>query len=173
MRCFAGGGRVSSTNFGFISVVSFPDGVWGGSDMPNNARSALLGASLFVMVLTAAARAGTVPPCTPPNNVSSTTSLNEVPAALRQALKQQVGDIVAPDEKFDATDVVITGRNRRLIFIWNVGKRWIVATEHGGRVYNRPIFAYDLSQDGQSATLVQEGVGGCGTALSLLGAGPP
>jgi hypothetical protein len=173
MRCFAGGGLVSSTNFGVISVVSFPDGVWGGSGMPNNARSALLGASLFVMVLTAAARAGTISPCTPPNNVSLTMSLNEVPAALRQALKQHVGDIVAPDEKFDATNVIVTGRNRRLIFIWNVGKRWIVATEHGGRVYNRPIFAYDLSQDGLSATLVQETIGGCGEAVSLLGLGSP
>jgi hypothetical protein len=142
-------------------------------DMPNNARSALLGASLFVAALTVMARADTIPPCTSPNNVSLTTSLNEAPAALRQALKRNVGDIVAPGEKFDTTDVVVTGRSRRLIFIWNLGKRWIVATEHGGRVYNRPIFAYDLSHDGQSATLVQEGVGGCGMALSLLGLAAP
>jgi hypothetical protein len=142
-------------------------------DMPNNAHSVLLGASLFVVALTVMARADTIPPCTPPNNVSLTTSLNEAPAALRQALKEHVGDIVAPGEKFDATDVVVTGRSRRLIFIWNLGNRWIVATEHGGRVYKRPIFAYDLGQDGQSATLVQEGVGGCGMALSLLGLATP
>jgi hypothetical protein len=141
--------------------------------MPDNARSALLGASLFVTALTVMARADTMPPCTPPNNVSLTTSLNEAPAALRQALKQHVGDIVAPGEKFDTADVVVTGRSRRLIFIWNLGNRWIVATEHGGRAYNRPIFAYDLSQDGQSATLVHEGAGGCGIALSLLGLASP
>jgi hypothetical protein len=141
--------------------------------MPNNARSALLSASLFVAALPVTARADTLPPCVPPNTVSLTTSLNEAPAALRQALKQHVGDIVAPDEKFDATDVVVTGRNRRLIFIWNLGNRWIVATERGGRVYDRPIFAYDLSHDGQSTTLVREGAGGCGMALSLLGLAPP
>jgi hypothetical protein len=40
--------------------------------------------------------------------------------------------------------------------MWNNGKRWVVATERGGRGYNNPIFAYDLSADSNSATLVQE-----------------
>ena len=142
--------------------------------MPNNVVSALLGVPLFVAAATA--RADVIPACTPPNGVSSTTSLTEAPAALRQALKEHVGDIVAPDEKFDATDVVRVGRNRRLIFIWNIGKRWIVATEHGGRGYNDPIFAYDLSHGSQSATLVQARIAFpntvCDTASSLLGVRP-
>jgi len=122
----------------------------------DHALSALLGVSLFVAAPIASARADIIPVCTLPSNVTSATSLNEAPAALRQALKERVGGIVAPDEKFDSTDIVLTGRNRHLIFVWNVGRRWIVATEHGGRGYNDPIFAYDLSEDSQTATLVEE-----------------
>jgi hypothetical protein len=88
------------------------------------------------------------------------------------ALKRDVGELVAPGERFDATDVVMTGKNRRLIFIWNVGRRWIVATEHGGYGYNNPIFAFDLSQDGRDAALVAEWIAFprnvCSTALTLL-----
>jgi hypothetical protein len=87
-------------------------------------------------------------------------------------LREHIGELAEPGTKFDATDVVVTGRNRRLIFVWYLGKRWIVATEHGGRGYNDPIFAYDLSQDGQSATLVQESIAFpktvCSTASSML-----
>jgi hypothetical protein len=55
-----------------------------------------------------------------------------------------------------AIDVVVTGHNRRLIFIWSRGDRWVIATEHGGRGYNDPIFAYAVSSDGLKATLLAE-----------------
>jgi hypothetical protein len=102
-------------------------------------------------------------------------SLNGAPPALLRALKQRVGELVPPGERFDATDVVVTGRDRRLIFIWTVGTRWIVATEHGGLGYNDPIFAYDLSQDGRDATLMAERIAFphsvCSTASELLTVG--
>jgi len=67
--------------------------------------------------------------------------------------------MAAPGARYDLGDDLgffSTGLDRRLLFVWHRGKRWIVATERGGRGYYDPIFAYDLSQDGQSATLVQE-----------------
>jgi hypothetical protein len=90
-------------------------------------------------------------------------------------LKERLGEMVAPGEAFDATDLIETERNRRLIFVWNVGNRWIVATEHGGLGYNDPILAYDLNQDGGRVTLVQERIASpctvCPTALILLEVG--
>jgi len=143
--------------------------------MHNDACSGLIASCLFALVSITPAKADDIPACAPPNGVSSMSSLNQTPPALLRALKERFVDIVASGEKFDATDVVVTGRNRRLIFIWNMGVRWIVATEHGGFVYNDPIFAYDLGPDGQSATLVQERVAVpstvCAAALSLLGSG--
>jgi hypothetical protein len=113
-----------------------------------------------------------IPPCTAPDGVSVGASLDETPPALGQALRQHLGKIVAPGGRFDATDLVVTGHNRRLIFIWNAGPRWIVATERGGIGYSDPILAYDLSQDGQTALLVDERNAlpetVCATASTLL-----
>jgi hypothetical protein len=90
---------------------------------------------------------------------------------MLRALKEHVGEIVPRGATFDATDVVVTGQSRE-IFVWNAGRRWVVATEHGGRSYNDPIFAYDLGQDGRSASLVAERIAFpetvCATAFSLL-----
>jgi hypothetical protein len=99
-------------------------------------------------------KSDSIPLCTVPEGVSS-VSVRNTPAALLQSLEKDVGDIAAPGEEFDATDVVVTGRDRRILFIWNAGRRWIVATEHGGRGYNNPVFAFDLSQDNRQATKVQ------------------
>jgi hypothetical protein len=119
-----------------------------------------------------------IPPCTMPNGVAS-TSLTYAPPALVQALRDHIGEIAAPGASFNATDntdFVGTGLHRRLIFIWHSGRRWIVATEHGGRGYDDPIFAYDLSDDRRGATLVQESIADpdtvCATAASLLRANP-
>jgi hypothetical protein len=66
----------------------------------------------------------------------------------------------------------MTGQNRRLIFVRVHGTRWVIATEHGGRGYNDPVFAYDVDPDGSSAKLVGEQVAMpdtlCATAKKLL-----
>jgi hypothetical protein len=145
--------------------------------MLNNILSGLGSASLLIAMVITSARADYIPSCSVPNGVSSASLQAGAPPALLAALKEHVGDIAAPGTAFDATDVVVTGRSRRLIFVWNVGRRWIVATEHGGRGYNDPIFAYDLSQDDRTATLVQERIAFPGTvcsiASSLLSFEPP
>ena len=97
-----------------------------------------------------------IAPCRAPAGAAVITRRDSLPRALRDALKQKLGELVPPSSPFDATDVVQTGHNRRLIFIWSRGNRWVVATEHGGRGYNDPILAYDLSADGAKATLHAE-----------------
>ena len=96
----------------------------------------------------------------------------DIPAALRDAVKQRLGELVPTNSPFDATDVVTTGHNRRLIFFWTRGHRWVVATEHGGRGYNDPILAYDVSLDGRQASFVAERIAYpnsvCSTAEELL-----
>ena len=105
--------------------------------------------------LIAAAKADSIPACSVPPGVQSVAQLSATPAALQRAVHDTVGDIVPAGEPFDATDVATVGRFRRLIFIWNTGRRWLVATEHGGIAYNDPIFAYVLSEDDRQATLVE------------------
>ena len=105
--------------------------------------------------LIAAAKADNIPACSAPPGVQSVAQLSVTPVALQRSLRDTVGNIVPAGEPFDATDVTTVGRFRRLIFIWNAGRRWIVATEHGGIAYNDPIFAYVLSEDGRQATLVE------------------
>lgn len=113
-----------------------------------------------------------IDPCRTPAGAAVILRQDSLPPALRDALKQKLGELVSPGSPFDRTDFVQTGHNRRFIFIWSRGNRWIVATEHGGRGYNDPILAYDLSPDGARATLRAERVTGpkavCSTAEELL-----
>ena len=97
-----------------------------------------------------------IPPCRLPIGVVSTARQEDMPASLRRAVREKLGPVVSPTSPFDGTDVVVTGHNRRLIFIWSRGDRWVIATEHGGRGYNDPIFAYAVSSDGLKATLLAE-----------------
>jgi len=97
-----------------------------------------------------------IPPCRVTLGGVSYSDQKDMPVALRDAVKQRLGDLVPPDSPFDATDVVTTGHNRRLIFIWVKGTRWVVATERGGRGYSDPLFAYELSPNGQQARLIAE-----------------
>jgi hypothetical protein len=70
-----------------------------------------------------------------------------LPPALRHALP---GDIALPGEPFDSTDVYVKGhKHRRYIFVWNIGNRWMVATEQGGIALRAEIFTYDLGKDGE------------------------
>ena len=135
--------------------------------------------SFFAMLLAATCSAcappDKVPPCTIPPGVTSTSLETGTPPALVQALKDHIGEMAVPGARYDIGDVhgfFSTGLDRRLIFVWHLGNRWVVATERGGRGYYDPMFAYDLSQDGQSATLVQEQNADpdtvCSTASSML-----
>lgn len=75
-----------------------------------------------------------------------------------KALTDGYGVFARPGEPFRATDVIIDPSlsNKRIIFVWEQGTRWIVATERGGIGYNDPILVYDLDPQNTEATLVKE-----------------
>jgi hypothetical protein len=92
--------------------------------------------------------------CPVPPGAVNVSIPSGLPLSLRIALP---GDIALPGEPFDATDVYVKSHNhRRYIFVWNIGTRWIVATEQGGRVLRAAIFTYDLGKDDKTAALIEE-----------------
>jgi hypothetical protein len=97
-----------------------------------------------------------------------------LPSGLPPALRDKMGNIALPGQPFNAIDVYVKGQpNQRYIFVWNIGTRWIVATEQGGIALRSAIFDYDLSRDGKTATLIDKHVGHpgdvCGAATKLAG----
>jgi hypothetical protein len=77
-----------------------------------------------------------------------------LPPALRHALP---GDIALPGEPFDTTDVYVMGhKHRRYIFVWNIGTRWIVATEIGGIALRAAISTYELGKADKTAVLIDD-----------------
>jgi hypothetical protein len=133
---------------------------------------ALIAPSLATGIMVGTAKADNIPHCQLPSGASAVGALSEAPSAIQRALRDNIGEIVESGERFDSTDVPTTGHSRRLIFIWSMGNRWVVATEHGGIAYNDPIFIYNLSADGQKAELVGTRTTipptVCSTALSLI-----
>jgi hypothetical protein len=109
----------------------------------------LLAAVLFITTAQAAISACPVPPGAV--NVALPAGL---PPALRHAMP---GDIALPGEPFDTTDVYVMGhKHRRYLFVWNIGSRWIVATEIGGIALRAGISIYDLGKDGKTAALIDK-----------------
>lgn len=98
------------------------------------------------------AHADYIAPCPVPAGIVSVP----LPGGLPPALRKEFGDIALPNQDFDATDVELTGRNVRFIFVWNKGSKWLVATEHGGIGYYDLISAYDLSKDFQTASKIAD-----------------
>jgi hypothetical protein len=127
----------------------------------------------ILMSLSAISRADNIAPCSPPDSDVKVLSFpGSVPAIVLKALTEHVGDIVAPGVMFDSTDVIRTGHNRRAIFVWNRGERYVIATERGGIGYNDPVFVYEVDPRAHSAKLVSEEVAFpdtvCEVAKSLM-----
>jgi hypothetical protein len=82
----------------------------------------------------------------------------ELPSGLPPALGKAMGNNIAlPGEPFDATDVVVKGHKySRYIFVWNRGKRWIVATEQGGIALRAMVYVYELRKEGTTAALIEK-----------------
>jgi hypothetical protein len=97
-----------------------------------------------------------------------------LPSGLPSALREALDDIALPGEPFDASDVYVKRHKRsRYIFVWNIGSRWIVATEQGGKVLRAEVLAYDLGKEGKTAALIEERStfpnSACATAARLAG----
>ncbi len=98
------------------------------------------------------AQAAVIPDCPVPPGVVKADLRSGLPPALRCVM----GDVALPGEPFDTTDVYVKGhKHRRYIFVWNIGKRWIVATEQGGIALRDVLFTYELSKDGKTAALIE------------------
>lgn len=108
------------------------------------------GALVWTLVASATSAQVTCP--VPPGAVKVALP-SGLPPALRAALP---GDIALPGEPFDATDVYVKGhKHRRYIFVWNIGSRWIVATEIGGIALRAAVSTYDVGKDGKTAALIE------------------
>jgi hypothetical protein len=82
----------------------------------------------------------------------------DIPPLLRAALAHDIGVYALPGADYDATDVVRTGIHHRLLWVRRRATRWVVAFEHGGRIYNDPFLAYELGFDGQTIAAVRSGL---------------
>jgi len=79
-----------------------------------------------------------------------------LPSGLSPALRKATGNIALPGEPFNAIDIYVKGQpSRRYIFVWNIGKRWIVAAEQGGKALRATTFTYDLGKDDKTAVLIE------------------
>lgn len=107
----------------------------------------------------ACAKESYIAPCSLPDSSATILSFpGGTPDALQKAFRLRVGNIASPGEKFDSTDVVKTGRNRRVIFVWNRGLDYVIATEQGGIAYNDPVFLHRIDPQNRMAILVSENV---------------
>jgi hypothetical protein len=93
--------------------------------------------------------------CHAPVGVTAVAIPDGMPQALRETVESTLGDIALPGQSFNATDAGPPGHDRRYLFVWNRGKRWFVATEHGGIAYNDPILEYEIGEDGRTVSLVK------------------
>ena len=132
-------------------------------------RGAIASAILALFAIYVVADAA--PSCTAPPGMAS-VPLKQVPSVLLQTLIDNLGEIAPPIGRFDRTDVFMFGRNRRFAFFWKADDKWIVATEHGGFVYNNPIFLYDVGGDEQKAVLAAQAIASpktlCAVASELI-----
>ena len=107
--------------------------------------------------------------------VPSGTIKVELPSGLPPALAKAMGNSIAlPGEPFDSSDVIVKGHKySRYIFVWNIGKRWIVATEQGGIALRAMVYVYELRKEGATAALIAKRITlpqeVCGAATGLAG----
>jgi hypothetical protein len=112
-----------------------------------------------------------IAPCTVPKGAFAVSPPRDLPPVLSMDLYLRLGDIVAPGQAFQATDVGDGSKSRRFIFAWHAGDKWVIATEHGGRGYNDPIFLYKMGEDKSPSLIdsqITEPAGVCRTATKLL-----
>jgi hypothetical protein len=129
----------------------------------------MVGASVMVASAALAQVAATRDCPAPPGAINVA-----LPSGLPPVLRKAMGNIALPGEPFNAIDIYVKGQpNRRYIFVWNIGTRWIVATEQGGIALRSAIFVYDLGKEGKTPTLISERIGFmnnvCGAATKLAG----
>ena len=113
----------------------------------------VMATALALSASATSARAAAIENCPAPPGAVKVALPSGLPSALRGAM----GNVALPGEPFDEIDVYVKGhKQRRYIFVWNVGNRWIVATEQGGIALRAVAQTYDLGKDGKTATLIEK-----------------
>lgn len=103
--------------------------------------------SLLSLAVAGSAQADNVPACPVPAGVID-VPFDQIPVAFQKALHDKVGNVAAPGQPFNATDVVDgTLPGSREIFAWNSGSRWVIVIEMGGRAYHDEVYAFDAGAD--------------------------
>jgi hypothetical protein len=133
-------------------------------------RIVLIAIALGLLTSATPVRAAAIADCVAPPGAVKVALPSGLPPALRKAM----GDVAMPGEPFDEIDVYVKGhKHSRYIFVWNIGDRWIVATERGGIALRAVAATYDLGKDGKSATLIEERItfpsSVCAAATRLAG----
>jgi len=115
------------------------------------------------------------PACIPPGQAVP-VPFEHVPSVLLRSLSDSLGKVAEPGTSFNVTDVVWFENVpfRRFNFFWTAGRRWVIATEHGGFAYNNPILVFELGEDQRAATLIAEKLASpdtvCAVASDLIAA---
>lgn len=95
--------------------------------------------------------------CSAPPGAISVRLLELTLLALRRAVARDIGEVASPFEDFAEGCIAEPGKLRqRLLFVWKVGSRWVVATERGGYAYSNPVLAYELTNEDETASLVEQ-----------------
>jgi hypothetical protein len=112
---------------------------------------------LAALALTpAAAQEGGISACPLPKRAQA-TSWARAPESLYWSVIRVEGDILPPGAPLEAANPrnPATGYDRRVMFVWRFGLRWVVATEHTRYGYYNYVLAFDLSPDLQHAALAE------------------
>lgn len=87
--------------------------------------------------------------CTPAHRSTSVFSLKELPASLRKALHDRVGEMADRGEFFNVGDVVTRPAPfDRFIRGGEIGEKWFVWYEHGGIAYWKQILLFGSDPSG-------------------------
>lgn len=115
-------------------------------------------ALLVLGAIPASAWAENLPPCPVPDDVRVRSFPKEIPRPLLAALSEKYGAFAGPGEPFNSGDVILSGSppQRRIVFAWERGTRWVFATEHGGIGYNNPVLVYELTPESGKARFLKE-----------------
>ena len=97
-----------------------------------------------------------------------------LPAGLPAVLRDKMGNVAMPGEPFNRIDIYVKGLpGRRYMLVWNIGSRWIVATEVGGIALRAAVSIYDLGKDGKTVTPIDNRMTSptyvCAVATKLAG----
>ena len=84
--------------------------------------------------------------CDTPHGYVSLKTRADLPPALQERFR----DFANPGQSFNESDVGAPGQG--ILSIWRKGTRWILETSHGGIALSFEVVAFDVSDDGKTAT---------------------